>query len=102
MINDIFVRTRLQVSPPGIEWKTGRKPKMEENWHKKKKENGPRPEIGKKWPKNGEKNRKMTPNPIFFAICGPFFLHFGPPFSIFQPIFLFSAFGPLSVLHQAG
>ena len=46
----------LRVRPPGIEWKTGRNPKMGKNWPKKR--NGPRPKMGKKWPRNGEKMEK--------------------------------------------
>ena len=69
----------LRVRPPGIEWKTGHCPKMG---------NGPRPEMGKKWPQNGEKQRKMTPNPIFSPFWGHFFPISGRgPFSIFRPIF---------------
>ena len=47
----IFFR-ELRVRPPGIEWKTGRNPKMGKNWPKI--ENGPRPEMGKKWPKKAK------------------------------------------------
>ena len=99
-----LLRTRkllnLRVRPPGIEWKTGRNPKMGKNWPKNR--NGPRPEMGKKWPKNGE---KIGFGVIFyfFAIFGPFFPHFGP-----RAIFYFSAnffpfldFGPFSILYQA-
>ena len=67
-------------------------------WKKigRKIENGPRPEMGKKWPQNGKKNRKMTPNPIF----SPFWGHFFPissrgPFSIFRPIFPIFGFWPV-------
>ena len=51
-----------------------------------KKENGPRPRMGKKRPKSGAKTREMTPNPFCLSIFGPFLPHFGlrGPFSIFQ------------------
>ena len=48
---------------------------------------GPRPEMGKKWPKKGE---KMEFGIIFlvFAIFGPFFSHFRPwAIFYFRPIF---------------
>ena len=43
----------LRVSPPGTEWKAGRKPKREKIGRKI--ENLPRPDMGEKWPKNSEK-----------------------------------------------
>ena len=60
---------------------------MGKNWQKKK-ENGPRPDMGKKWPKNGEKIWDLGSFFYFFAILG----HFSPnsgrgPFSISWPIF---------------
>ena len=98
----------LRVRPPGIEWKTGRYPKMGKNWPKNRKWPSA-PEMGKKWPKNGEKIEKwpqipfFAPNPIFCLFLG----HFSPisgrgPFSIFWPIFFpFLDFGPFSILYQA-
>ena len=65
----------LRVRPPGIEWKTGRNPKGEKIGQKI--ENGHRPEMGKKWPKNGKK-WDLGPFFYFFAIFGLFFPHFGP------------------------
>ena len=75
----------LRVRPPGIEWKTGRNPKMGKNWPNM--DNGPRPEMGKKWPQNGKKWIWGH-----FSIFSPFLGHFYPisgrgPFSIFWPIF---------------
>ena len=62
-----------------MEWKTGRKPTMRKKGEKI--ENGPRPEMGKKW----RKNKKKTQIPSFrhfWAIFSPFpavghFLLFG-------------------------
>ena len=76
----------LRVRPPGIEWKTGRNPKMGKNWAKK--ENGPRPEMGEKWPKNGEEIEKLPQFPFFRHFWAIFFPTSGRwPFSIFWPIF---------------
>ena len=76
----------LWAQPPGIEWKTGRNPKMGKNWPK-----------NRKWPsaRNGEKMaQKWRKNGIWghFSIFSPFLGHFFPisgrgPFSIFWPIF---------------
>ena len=75
----------LRVRPPGVEWKTGRNPKMAKNWPKKKMALGP------KWGKNGPKIAKKLkngPKSHFFAIFGPFFPHFGPrAIFYFWPIF---------------
>ena len=73
----------FQVSPPGIEWKTGRKPKMGKIG-KPKKKHGPRPKMGEKWSNNGEE--------MGFGVILQFLGHFFPisrrgPFSIFLPIF---------------
>ena len=82
----------MRVRPPGIEWKTGRHPKMDGKKIGQKIENGPRPEKGK----NGEK--------MEFGVIFSFFRHFWAvfspisgrgPFSIFWPIFCpFLDFGP--------
>ena len=88
----------LRVMPPGIEWKTGRKPKVGKN--SRKIENGLRPErkMAPKW----RKISRMTPNPIFPPCLGHFFPISGRgPFSIFWLFFPFSAFGPFSILCQA-
>ena len=61
----------------------------------RKTENGPRPEIGKKWPKNWQTYGKMTPNPVFrrvWAISSPFqavgrFVFSVNFFSHFWPVF---------------
>ena len=75
----------MRVSPPGIEWKTSRNPKMGKNWPK-----------NRKWPsaRNGEKMvQKWRKNGIWghFSIFSPFLGRFFPisgrgPFSIFRPI----------------
>ena len=71
----------LRVRPPGIEWKSGRNPKMGKNWPKNSKM-----ALGPKWGKNGPKMaRKMG--------FGVIFLFFGPCFPI-------SARGPLSIFDQ--
>ena len=79
----------LRVRPPGIEWKTG-------EIGKKRSKNGkwpPRPEMEKKWPKNGE---EMGFGVIFVFCCHfwPFqavghVLFFGQYFPIFgfRPVF---------------
>ena len=63
----------LRVRPPGIEWKTGRKPKAENG----KIENGPRPKMAKNGPKMAKK-RVWGHVPIFSPILGLLFPHFGP------------------------
>ena len=88
----------LRVRPPGIEWKTGRNPKMGKNWPK----NG-------KWPsaRNGEKMaQKWRKNGIWghFSIFSLFLGHFFPisgrgPFSIFLANFF--PFWISSILYQA-
>ena len=63
----------VRVRPPGIEWRTGRNPKMGKNWPK-----------NRKWPsaRNGEKMAQIAPNPIFSPS------HFGPrAIFFFWPIF---------------
>ena len=87
----------LRVRPLGIEWKTGRNPKWEKIGQKI--ENGPRPEMGKKWPKNGEK--------MGFYFFLPFLGHFFPisgrgPFSVFfANFFPFLDFSRFFILYQA-
>ena len=86
---------RLRVGPPGIEWKTGRNPKMGKNWPKNRK--WPSARNGEKMAQKWRKNRKMTPNPIFLPFLGHFFpisgrgpfLFFGQFFPIFgfRPVF---------------
>ena len=85
----------LRVRPPGIEWKTGRNPKMGKKVAKKI-ENGPRPEMGEKCPKNVGKMGFF----YFFAIFGPFFPYFRP-MAIFFYFFgqLFPIFGFRPVFH---
>ena len=81
----------LQVSPPGIEWKTGQNPKMGKNWPKNAKR--PKcPEMGKKWQKWGKNAFSY-----FFAIYGPFVSHFEPwaVFSVFGPFFPIFGFRPV-------
>ena len=53
-------------------------------------------EMGKRWPKNGEKIGHFFPS--FFAIFGPFFPHFGPRaiFYFLANFFPFLDFGPFS------
>ena len=91
-----FKFTSQAVSDSGIEWKTGAETRK---WEKigRKIENGPRPDRGKKWPKNGE-------NMGFGVFPQVFFCHFGAIFPCFGPwaIFYFSAnffpcsgFGPV-------
>ena len=82
-----FLIEELRVRPPGIEWKTGRNPKMEKRIGPKT-ENGPRPEIGKNGPKMAKK-WDLGSFFYFFAIFGPFFFPVSGrgPFSIFGPIF---------------
>ena len=85
----------LRAKPPGIEWKTGRNPKMGKNWPKNRK--WPSARNGEKVPKNCE---KMGFGVIFlffrrfWAIFSPsraegHFLFFGQCFPIvgFRPIF---------------
>ena len=78
-----------------------------QKWEKigQKIENGPRPEMGNKRPKNGEKIEKWPQIPcfrhfwaiIFFPISGR------GPFSFFGQCFFPSLdFGPFSILCQAG
>ena len=74
----------LRVRRPGIERKTSRNPKMGKNGSKI--EDGPRPEMGKKWPKNGPKTAKKR-----VSMFSPFLGHFVPmsgrgPFSFFGQI----------------
>ena len=76
----------LRVRPPGIEWKTGRNPKMGKNWPKNRKRPSARngEKMAQKWRKNGIWGH--------FSIFSPFLGHFFPisgrgPFSIFWPIF---------------
>ena len=77
---------KCRASPPGIEWKTGRNAKMGKNWPKK--ENGPRPEMGKKNGPKMAKKWKNDPKSHYFAIFGPCFPHFGPrAIFFFWPIF---------------
>ena len=88
----------LRVRPPGIEWKTGRNPKMGKNWT----QNG-------KWPsaRNGEKMaQNWRKNGLWghFSIFSPFLGHFFPisgrgPFSIFCVQF-FPIFGFRPVFHS--
>ena len=80
----------LRVRPPGIEWKTGRNPKM---FSQEKKGQNIENALGPKWQKNG---------PKFFAIFGPFFRHFGPRaiFYFWASFFPFLHFGPFSILYQ--
>ena len=68
----ISVTLVLRVRPPGIEWKTGRNPKMGKIGQKI--ENGPRPKMGKKWPRNGQK--------MGFGVIFLFFRYF---WAIFSP-----------------
>ena len=94
----------LRVSPPGIEWKTGRTPKMGKKWPKNSK--WPSARNGGKMAQKCPKNRKMTPkfNPNFLPFWGLF-----PPCRVeARAIFYFSAnffpfsdFGPFSSLCQA-
>ena len=88
----------LRVRPPGIEWKTGRNPKMGKNWQQKNRK-WPSARNGEKMAQKWRKNRKLTPNSFF----GPFFLHFGPRgiFSFLANFFPFLVFGPFSILYQA-
>ena len=77
----------LRVRPPGIEWKTGRNPKMGKKLAKKKKM-----ALSPKWGKNGPKMAKKWDLGSFFYFFAPFLGHFFPisgrrPFSIFWPIF---------------
>ena len=92
-----FTALKLRVRPPGIEWKTGRSPKMGKNWPK-----------NRKWPsaRNGEKMaQKWRKNGIWghFSIFCHFLGHFFPisgrgPLYIFWPIF--SHFGFRPVFHS--
>ena len=86
----------LRVSPPAIEWKTGRKPKTGKNWPKKGK--WPTARNGAKMAPKWWNNRKMT---IFFAIFSPFGPWAIPSFRQKKTIIPFSAFGPFSILCQA-
>ena len=89
----------LRVSPPGIEWKSSKRAEIRK-WEEigRKIENGPRPEMGEQWPKNGEK-MGFGVIFLFFAIFGPFFPHFGP-----RAILHFSAnffpFSDFAVFHS--
>ena len=85
--NGVFV---FRVRPSGKEWQTGRKPKTKTIGRKI--ENGPRPERGKMWYKNGETNCQWD--------WGQFLIFFRRvDFSAsFSP---FSAVGPFSILCQA-
>ena len=85
----------LRVRPPGIEWKTGRTPKMGKNWPKHRK--WPSARNGEKMAQKWRNNRKTTPNPISAPFLGHFspfraeghFLFFGQFFPIFgiRPVF---------------
>ena len=62
----------LRVRPPGIDWTNGPKSKNGKK-NGQKIENGPRPEMGKKWPKNG---KKIDLGSFFYFL--PFLGHFFP------------------------
>ena len=88
----------LRVSPPGIEWKTGRSRTWEKNGRKKRK--WPTALNRKKMTQKGRKKWKKRPQILFL---GPFWDNFFPisgrgPFSIFRPIF--SRFRLPAVFHS--
>ena len=90
----------LQVRQPGIEWKTGRNPKMgKKNWPKNRKWPSARnrAEMAQKWRKHGIWGHFS----IFFAIFGPFFPLFRPPRAIFYFLAnFFPIFGFRPVFHS--
>ena len=90
----------FRVRPPGIEWRTGWKPKMGKNLVEKwQMAHGP------KWGKNGtDMAQKWDLGSFFyfFVISVPLFPHFKPwAISLFSHLFYpFLDFGPFSILYQ--
>ena len=91
----------LRIKWAGVEWKTGRNPKMEKNWLKI--ENVPRPDMWEMALKT-QKKKNTIPNPSFSPFLGHFFPMSGRgPFSLFFLRRFFShfrPFGPFSILCQ--
>ena len=83
----------LRIRRPGIEWKTGRKPKIGKN--RPKIGNGPRPETGKKWPTNGKKWKTYPKFHFSAADFGPWTILF------FADMFSLLGLRPFSILYQA-
>ena len=90
-----FWELPLRVRPPGIEWKTGRNPKMRNNWPKNRKWSSAR--NGEKMAKKIEKN---DPKSHLFAIFGPLFPHFGPRAIFYFLGQFFPIFGFRPVFHS--
>ena len=84
--------------PTGVEWKTGRKREMGKK--SQKIENGPRPKVGKKWPRNGGKIENNPKSQSMSPFFGHFFLMSGRgPFLFFSQFFAIFRFRP--VFHSA-